>query len=92
MTTMTMPQLNEKQAAKKSHSEQETRNNTILYHCEECNAWWGKDVYPSNPLARYALFLTHSFNWENYHGWHTEQGVDHICTVCGFPNPQMFTT
>jgi len=67
-------------------------NNTALYHCEECSVRWGKDNIPSNPLARYVLYLTHSFNWGNYHGWHTGQGVDYICAVCNHPDPKMFTT
>lgn len=92
MTIISTHQTNGERPNDRSHVEHQYKSGTALFHCKECGSWWGKDVYPCNPLARYVLFLTHSFNWENYYGWHTEQGIDDTCIVCGHPNPKMFTT
>jgi hypothetical protein len=84
-------EVREKQPPTYAHFGQNDSPTTALYHCEACHAWWGKDAQPSNPLARFALFLNHEFSWENYYGWHTGYGIDYTCTVCGHPNPQMLT-
>ena len=91
MNTFTMNPVGKKNSPTHSYTENLPKAATALYHCEACGAWWGKDVEPSNPLARFALFLAHTFDWRDYHGWHTGEGIDYACPICDQPNPEIFT-
>ncbi len=90
MTAITIYQREREFIPSSRISETPAKTSTALYHCEVCDAWWGKDSDPSNPLKRFALFLAHSFDWRHYHGWQTGEGMDHTCVICGHANPTMF--